>query len=70
MINMSYCRFENTFKALQECLDSLEEMELDGVLPKDKLSQMELAYYNKLYNACSMFVEVDGKFDIQEFEEE
>jgi len=26
MGNLSYCRFENTAKALQDCLDAVEEM--------------------------------------------
>ena len=29
MINMAYCRFENTSKAMQECLDAIEYGDVD-----------------------------------------
>ena len=28
-MNMSYCRFQNTLNALQECLDALDEIDWD-----------------------------------------
>ena len=28
-MNMSYCRFQNTLKALQECADALDEIDYD-----------------------------------------
>lgn len=31
MPNMTYCRFENTFKDLKECLEALEWEGLEGV---------------------------------------
>lgn len=44
MGNMSYCRFENTYKDLADCLGALK----DG----DQLSETEHKYRNKLIAMC------------------
>ncbi len=44
MANMSYCRFENTFKDLQDCYDNMDV---------DKLSESEIKYKEKLIELCS-----------------
>lgn len=48
-INMSYCAFENTYLALQECVEILYEKE------PNELSDREKKYYNKLLQLCSRF---------------
>lgn len=48
-INMSYCAFENTYLALQECVEILYEKE------PSELSDREKKYYKKLLELCSDF---------------
>lgn len=47
MVNMSYCRFENTYNALQECTKHI----IDGV----SLSPQEIEYAKKMYELCNDF---------------
>jgi len=49
MINMSYCRFENTYKALRECTNTLT----NGVASLEELSQKEREYAERLIWLCS-----------------
>lgn len=44
MANMSYCRFENTYRDLRDCLDALEE--------GGKLSNEEVEYKKELIRLC------------------
>ena len=67
MVNMSYCRFENTYNALKECINHIK----DGV----ETSQNEIHYAEKLYKACEDFLYeadyngmTDENGDIVEFE--
>ena len=58
MINMSYCRFHNTRKAMQECLDALT----DG----DTLTEEELADCKGMFEEIvgflfNEFVEIDSE---------
>lgn len=46
MPNMSYCRFENTFKDLDECYESINFED------PDKLSDSEAAYRKRLIDLC------------------
>lgn len=45
-MNMSYCRFENTYGDLQDCYDALAEKDLD------ELSESEKKYAKKLIKMC------------------
>lgn len=47
MANMGYCRFENTYHDLLDCLYHIN----------DDLSETELIYRNKLINACKDIIE-------------
>jgi len=47
MANMSYCRFENTFRDLLECYDFLSYNDID------ELSESEKKYALKLIKLCS-----------------
>jgi len=52
MINMSYCRFENTFRALNECLE-------DGEITEES-SESEKMYYVMLLRLCREYLEIHG----------
>lgn len=45
-MNMSYCRFENTYGDLQDCYNALAEEDLD------ELSESEKKYAKKLIKMC------------------
>jgi hypothetical protein len=49
MINMGYCRFENTYLALDECIDALTE--------KDTISASENNYRMLLLDKCKEYIE-------------
>lgn len=49
MVNMSYCRFENTFKDLRDCEESINN--------GDKLSRSEYDYRAKLLRLCADLLE-------------
>lgn len=49
MINMGYVRFENTFLALEECIDALEN--------NKPLSESEDMYRQSLYEKCKEYIE-------------
>lgn len=64
MSNMSYCRFENTFNALEECQDALA---LDGITGvESQANQYEKPYIRKLIALCK---EIAQDYDYQEEEE-
>lgn len=44
MSNMSYCRFENTYKDLQDCYEHLDD---------DDLNETEEEYKEKLFELCA-----------------
>ena len=48
MINMSYCRFENTLAALLECRDALAE----SCNPLGQLSESEKTAARQLFRVC------------------
>ncbi len=54
MANMSYCRFENTYHDLQDCLEALAN---EGM---DSLSESEKKYAKKLIDTCT---EIAQDFD-------
>ena len=56
-INMSYCAFENTYIALQECLVMLYEKE------PEELSEREKKYYNNLIKLCAKFERTNELLD-------
>ena len=58
MVNMQYCRFENTFKALNECLE-------DGEITEES-SESEKTYYVMLLSLCQEYLEAHG-FDRENY---
>jgi hypothetical protein len=51
MANMSYCRFENTSRDFEDCLEAIEN---DGF---DSLSENEQHYAKKLLRLSKQFAE-------------
>lgn len=56
-MNMSYCRFHNTFIDLQDCVEALESF--------DDISQDEMRYAGQMYELCQRYMRA-----FEEFEEE
>ena len=61
MPNMSYCRFQNTLKDLQDCFDALHEE------PIDELSREELRSAQDMLLLCEQFIE-EHQEKIDEYE--
>lgn len=47
MANMSYCRFENTYRDLDDCLANLGDPDM---------SESEKHYARRIYNICRSYV--------------
>ena len=62
MINMDYCRFENTLHAMEECLNHIEECE--------ETSDKEIKYAKRLYEACKEFIDRCNDNGIKKYEDE
>lgn len=62
--NMSYCRFENTYKDLQDCYDNWygdDAYPEDDYEARDKdLSSTEANYRKRLYELCLEIVDTYG----------
>lgn len=54
MANMSYCRFENTYLDMRDCVDFLHEMKSIDDLD---LSKSEMEYCDRLYHLCYNYIE-------------
>lgn len=60
MSNMSYCRFQNTVRDLDDCKDAIEEAgDLDALLAG--LSQEEHRAAEQLIGICREIVELVGE---------
>ena len=57
MINMSYCRFENTAKALQECIWAIEQGETT------ELSRYELRGLRDLLTGCDELIKYEDEIE-------
>jgi len=58
MANMSYCRFENTSLALNDCVDVLQE-ELDNLDGWDlKQRETEFVAAKRMVSLCKRYVEL------------
>lgn len=55
MTNMSYCRFENTFADLADCVMKLEEMVNEEHF---NLSQSEKEYANRMRALCREYLDI------------
>ena len=57
MANMSYCRFENTYRDLRDCLNDMNSTDFL------ELSETEQNYRNKLVEMCK---EIAEQFEVEE----
>ena len=48
-MNMSYCRFENTFRDLEDCVDALVSIE--------DISEREENFAHRMRNLCEEYIE-------------
>ena len=64
MMNMPYCRFENTFRALEECQEALQNNSIDEL--KAGANQYEHPYIENLIQLC---VDIANEFG-EDFNEE
>lgn len=54
-MNMSYCRFENTYDDLRDCLEALENSSVKRL--EEDASQYEKPYIRKLIELCEEIAE-------------
>jgi|7_EtaG_2_1085326.scaffolds.fasta_scaffold35789_2 exonuclease VII small subunit len=54
-VNMSYCRFENTVKALEECLEDLNDNGIEEL--EEKASEYEKPHIKGLIELCKQVAE-------------
>lgn len=57
MMNMSYCRFENTLYALRECLDHIED--------EEETCEREINNAKHLYETCKEFITRCNEYGIR-----
>jgi hypothetical protein len=57
MANMSYCRFENTYRDLKDCFNDMYNTDFD------ELSETEQNYRNKIVEMCK---EIAEQFEVEE----
>lgn len=62
MSNMSYCRFENTYSDLEECVQSLRDNE--------PLSDSEVEYMRQMKELAEELIELADDFKQEEQEDE
>ena len=62
MMNMSYCRFENTLSALMECLNHIEN--------EEETSEREINYAKRLYETCKEFIDSCDDYGIRKENDE
>lgn len=62
MMNMSYCRFENTLSALMECLNHIEN--------EEETSEREINYAKRLYETCQEFIDSCDDYGIKKENDE
>lgn len=57
MANMSYCRFQNTYRDLRDCLNDMNSTDFL------ELSETEQNYRNKIVEMCK---EIAEQFEVEE----
>ena len=62
MANMSYCRFENTYHDLVDCVQTLERI----ISENESISEREWRYAKRMYDWCQGFVESFEEIDEEE----
>ena len=62
MINMGYCKFENTQRAMEECLNHIEECK--------ETSSSEIECAKRLYDTCKVFIDRCNDYGIKKHDDE
>ena len=62
MINMDYCKFENTAYAVRECLDSM----LGEDFTTNNLSDSEKERYERLRQLCLQYLSIAAEIEVKE----
>jgi hypothetical protein len=68
MSNMSYCRFNNTFQDLQDCLEALENREISNGEEKQKAKGMIVEFLD--FCLSEQIIETYNLGNIQDMIEE
>jgi hypothetical protein len=70
MANMSYCRFENTYHALDDCLNALDTALYDGTtydeFVNDLSSDHERYGFKRLLTKCQDFIDMINELQMVE----
>lgn len=64
MANMSYCRFENTYSDLRDCVYALEDIKYDN----GSISEREAEYAKKMRDLCEQYLELIDDLDCDDEE--
>ena len=56
-MNMSYCRFRNTYNDLSDCVYALEDIDIEN------MSQEELWAMKKMRSLCEEYIELFDSLD-------
>lgn len=61
MGNMSYCRMENTYRDLLDCLNdgNLRNTRIDELEDHTSMSNSEIAYAQEILNICKQLVDIN-----------
>lgn len=73
MANMSYCRFNNTYGDLKDCVQAMEEAMDEGVSLKEftrEMSKDELMYFQRMATLCSRMIEAYSDMTNMQLNEE
>lgn len=66
MANMKYCRFENTVRDMEDCIEALEEVSWDlASMMDDASSDFESRAMKKFISLCSQVAEMFADEDIE-----
>lgn len=58
MSNMGYCRFQNTYQDLKDCIESFKKDESPFFKNVNDLSKLERDYALKMRNLCEEYLEL------------
>ena len=62
-MNMSYCRFENTFRDLEDCVDA--------IVNDEDISEREANFAHRMRNLCEEYIQAYDEWEeLQEYNEE
>jgi len=63
-VNMGYCRFENTYNAMLECLEAVDRAETVDALVSE-VNEYEKPYVKKFIDLCKEIATDFGEADLE-----